>query len=84
MRETEKSTRALEAISTIGIGRDGERHGGKLSACRTRYRHGAVSSGGDQAVIKNKFNFAFFGGLSEEAEEAHRVVSRVVANAPAS
>ena len=35
----------------------------------------ALSRGGDQAVIKNKFNFAFFGGLSEEVEKRTKVKS---------
>ncbi len=42
----------------------------------------ALSRGGDQAVIKNRYNFEFFGGLSEEVEKTRtKVKSRVVANA---
>ena len=41
----------------------------------------ALSRGGDQAVIKNRYNFEFFGGLSEEVEKRTKVKSRVVANA---
>ncbi|MFQ9125959.1 MAG: hypothetical protein ACLR4Z_03030 [Butyricicoccaceae bacterium] len=41
----------------------------------------ALSRGGDQAVIKNRYSFEFFGGLSEEVEKRTKVKSRVVANA---
>lgn len=41
----------------------------------------ALSRGGDQAVIKTKYNFEFFGGLSKELEKRTKVKSRVVANA---
>ena len=41
----------------------------------------ALSRGGDQAVIKTRYNFDFFGGLSKELEKHTKVKSRVVANA---
>lgn len=41
----------------------------------------ALSRGGDQAVIKTRYNFDFFGGLSKELEKRTKVKSRVVANA---
>ncbi len=41
----------------------------------------ALSRGGDQAVIKNKYNFEFFGGMGEEVESRSKVKSRVTANA---
>jgi c-di-AMP phosphodiesterase-like protein len=41
----------------------------------------ALSRGGDQAVIKNRFNFEFFGGHSAEVEKRTKVKSRVMANA---
>lgn len=40
----------------------------------------ALSRGGDQAVIKNRFNFNFFGGRSKEADYRSKVRSRVTAN----
>ena len=39
----------------------------------------ALSRGGDQAVIKDRFNFSFYGGRSSEAEYRSRVRSRVTA-----
>ena len=41
----------------------------------------ALSRGGDQAVIKNRFNFEFYGGRSKETERRTKVKSRVMANA---
>ena len=41
----------------------------------------ALSRGGDQAVIKNKFNFEFYGGRTKETERRTKVKSRVMANA---
>lgn len=68
------------ATLSIGIGKDGE----TLAEC---YQYAglaidmALSRGGDQAVIKNRYTFEFFGGLTEEVEKRTKVKSRVVANA---
>lgn len=40
----------------------------------------ALSRGGDQAVIKNRLNFEFFGGRGPEVERRTKVRSRVMAN----
>ena len=40
----------------------------------------ALSRGGDQAVIKDRFNFDFYGGRSKETEYRSKVRSRVTAN----
>ena len=40
----------------------------------------ALSRGGDQAVIKDRFNFTFYGGRSQEADYRSKVRSRVTAN----
>ena len=40
----------------------------------------ALSRGGDQAVIKDRFNFTFYGGRSKETDQRSRVRSRVTAN----
>lgn len=40
----------------------------------------ALSRGGDQAVIKNRLNFNFFGGRNKEADYKSKVRSRVTAN----
>ena len=40
----------------------------------------ALSRGGDQAVVKDRFNFNFFGGRNREADYRSKVRSRVTAN----
>jgi len=40
----------------------------------------ALSRGGDQAVIKDRYNFSFYGGRSKEADRRSKVRSRVTAN----
>ena len=40
----------------------------------------ALSRGGDQAVIKDRFNFTFYGGRNKEADYSSKVRSRVTAN----
>ena len=40
----------------------------------------ALSRGGDQAVIKDRFNFTFYGGTNKEASYSSKVRSRVTAN----
>lgn len=75
-----QSRSGVVATLSIGIGKEGE----TFSEC---YRFAcvaldmALSRGGDQAVIKTKYNFEFFGGLSKELEKRTKVKSRVVANA---
>ena len=39
----------------------------------------ALSRGGDQAVVKDKTNFTFFGGVTQELEKRTKVKSRVMA-----
>ena len=40
----------------------------------------ALSRGGDQAVIKDRMNFTFYGGRAKEADRRSKVRSRVTAN----
>ena len=40
----------------------------------------ALSRGGDQAVVKDRHNFNFFGGRAKEADRRSKVRSRVTAN----
>ena len=79
VREIENHEGVVATLS-IGIGRDGD----TLQEC-AKYASLAIdmalSRGGDQAVIKNRYSFEFFGGLSEEVEKRTKVKSRVVANA---
>ena len=41
----------------------------------------ALSRGGDQAVVRNQVDFAFYGGRTKAAEKRTKVKSRVMANA---
>ena len=41
----------------------------------------ALSRGGDQAVVRDRMNFSFYGGRDSEIETRTKVKSRVVANA---
>ena len=75
-----QSRAGVLATLSIGIGKDGESY-------EENWRNAgvaldmALSRGGDQAVIKTRYNFDFFGGLSKELEKRTKVKSRVVANA---
>ena len=40
----------------------------------------ALSRGGDQAVVKDRLNFSFYGGRAKETEHRSKVRSRVTAN----
>lgn len=68
------------ATLSIGIGKEGESY-------EENWRNAgvaldmALSRGGDQVVIKTRYNFDFFGGRSKEVEKRTKVKSRVVANA---
>lgn len=75
-----QSRAGVLATLSIGIGKDGDSY-------EENWRNAgialdmALSRGGDQAVIKTRYNFDFFGGLSKEIEKRTKVKSRVVANA---
>ena len=65
---------------SIGIGKDSESipelyKNAKLSL------EMALSRGGDQAVVRNQVDFAFYGGRSKSTEKRTKVKSRVMANA---
>ncbi len=70
----------IPATLTIGIGVDGDTFE-ELYRFANLSVEMALSRGGDQAVIKNRFTFEFFGGRSKEAERRTKVKSRVMASA---
>lgn len=74
------SPSGIHATVSIGIGRDGGGYQENLSFASLGIEM-ALSRGGDQAVIKNRFNFEFFGGRESEIETRTKVKSRVMANA---
>lgn len=79
IREIE-SKNGMRVTLSIGIGTDGQTFAENHRNARLAIDM-ALSRGGDQAVIRNKFNFEFFGGHSKELEKRTKVKSRVMANA---
>ena len=73
----------IPASLSIGIGKDAETFQELLQFANLSIDM-ALSRGGDQAVIRNRFNFEFYGGRSTESEKRTKVKSRVMANALAS
>jgi c-di-AMP phosphodiesterase-like protein len=74
------SPTGIHATVSIGIGRDGETLVESYNFASLAMEM-ALSRGGDQAVIKNRYNFEFFGGRGSEVETRTKVKSRVTANA---
>jgi len=78
------SIRAIESPSgipitlSIGIGVDGETPA-ELFRFATLSADMALSRGGDQAVVKNRFSFEFYGGRAKDTERRTKVKSRVMA-----
>ena len=70
----------IHATVSIGVGVDGASYEEDYSFANLATEM-ALSRGGDQAVIKNKFNFEFYGGRAAEVETRTKVKSRVMANA---
>ena len=70
----------VAATLSIGVGRDAD-------SFETLFKNASValemalSRGGDQAVVKDKLNFEFYGGRSKATEKRTKVKSRVMANA---
>ncbi len=73
------SPSGLAASISFGLGVEGEtfEEGYQFAALAIEM---ALSRGGDQAVIKDRLNFNFYGGRNKEAEQRSKVRSRVTAN----
>lgn len=67
------------ATLSIGIGKEG-------NSFQENYEFAALalemclSRGGDQVVVKDRYNFSFYGGRAKESERRTKVKSRVIAN----
>ena len=71
----------LPVTLSIGVGRDGDSYA-DLFQYASLAQEMALSRGGDQAVVKNRFNFEFYGGRRASETEKHtKVKSRVMASA---
>ena len=69
----------LSASVSIGLGVDAETFEEAYDFAALSIEM-ALSRGGDQAVIKDRVNFAFYGGRTRESEHRSKVRSRVTAN----
>ncbi|MBQ8359636.1 MAG: DHH family phosphoesterase [Oscillospiraceae bacterium] len=69
----------LSATISIGLGVDGAtfEEGYEYAALSIEM---ALSRGGDQAVVKDRLNFNFYGGRTKETDRRSKVRSRVTAN----
>ncbi|MEG2377983.1 MAG: DHH family phosphoesterase, partial [Clostridia bacterium] len=79
VREVESSNGIRPTLS-IGVGKDGSSYLDNYKSAELAIEM-SLSRGGDQAIIRNKFNFEFFGGHSAELEKRTKVKSRVMSNA---
>jgi c-di-AMP phosphodiesterase-like protein len=69
----------IPATISFGVGKDGAgfRENYDFAALALEM---ALSRGGDQAVIKDKYDFSFYGGRAVETERRSKVKSRVMAS----
>ncbi len=70
----------MAATLSIGVGRDADSFEALFKNASVALEM-ALSRGGDQAVVKDKLNFEFYGGRSKATEKRTKVKSRVMANA---
>ena len=66
------------ATLSIGVGKDGQTLQESFDFATLSIEM-CLNRGGDQAVIKDRYNFSFYGGRAQEAERRTRVKSRVMA-----
>ena len=69
----------VAATVSIGIGKDGASFQENFSFASLSIEM-ALSRGGDQVVIKDRYNFNFFGGRTKETERRTKVKARVIAS----
>ena len=69
----------LAASISFGLGVDGENFEESYDFAALAIEM-SLSRGGDQAVIKDRLNFRFYGGRTKEADHRSKVRSRVTAN----
>ena len=74
-----ESPSGINATISIGLGVDAANLSEALQFANMGIEL-ALSRGGDQAVIKNRLSFEFYGGRGTEVEKRTKVKSRVMAN----
>ncbi len=72
------SPSGLPASISFGVGVDAESYGEGYEFAALAIEM-ALSRGGDQAVIKDRLNFTFYGGRNKEADHRSKVRSRITA-----
>ena len=77
---TIQSPSGIPVTVSIGVGVDGDSLA-EMFRFASLSAEMALSRGGDQAVVKNRFNFEFYGGRAKETEKRTKVKSRVMASA---
>jgi c-di-AMP phosphodiesterase-like protein len=75
-----QSPNGIPATLSIGVGKDAPSFKEQFQYASLAIEM-ALSRGGDQAVVKNRFSFEFYGGRAKELEKRTKVKSRVMANA---
>ena len=70
----------VAATLSIGVGRDADSFDALFKNASLALEM-ALSRGGDQAVVKDRLNFQFYGGRAKSTEKRTKVKSRVMANA---
>ena len=70
----------VAATLSIGVGRDADSFDALFKNASMALEM-ALSRGGDQAVVKDRLNFQFYGGRAKTTEKRTKVKSRVMANA---
>lgn len=73
------SPNGFSASISLGLGEEGQNMAEAVQFADIAAEL-ALSRGGDQAVIKNRLNFEFFGGRGGEVEKRTKVRSRLMAN----
>jgi len=69
----------IPATLSIGIGHDGANFGENYEHAKLGVEM-ALSRGGDQAVVRDRYNFEFYGGKTTAQERRTKVKSRVTAD----
>ena len=75
-----KVVEGVNPTLSIGVGKDAESMTELYKNAKLSMEM-ALSRGGDQAVVRGKVDFAFYGGRSKSTEKRTKVKSRVMANA---
>lgn len=73
------SPSGISATVSIGVGKDGNGFQ-EIYDYSSLAIEMSLSRGGDQAVVKDNYNFTFYGGRTKETERRTKVKSRVMAN----